>query len=263
MENVNGALYHWIRTYGDDSIYGELLYIDGALVSDKEIDYTGVLYDVDVIDGVRYPRLGTSPQTLTEEQRENARNNIGAIPTPASAAVGQTIIVKAVDENGKPTEWEAADVGEEWEKLNEFSLTENALTVLMNADADGNAFKLKKMRVFMYLPECQNTSGEATSTGYANYYVNGVGRFTYPSSGWSNNYFTWSFEAIGNYILVKCYKGAYSGPGLINTTWHNVIYPNSTFGGFISSFEWSIFNPMADKPSAMAGATFEVWGVRA
>lgn len=32
------------------------------------------------------------------------------IPAPATAEVGQTIVVKAVDENGKPTEWEAADM---------------------------------------------------------------------------------------------------------------------------------------------------------
>ena len=32
------------------------------------------------------------------------------IPTPATAEVGQTIVVKAVDESGKPTEWECADV---------------------------------------------------------------------------------------------------------------------------------------------------------
>lgn len=32
------------------------------------------------------------------------------IPNPTSAQVGQTIVVKAVDENGKPTEWEAADM---------------------------------------------------------------------------------------------------------------------------------------------------------
>ena len=31
------------------------------------------------------------------------------IPAPATASVGQTVVVKAVDENGKPTEWEAAD----------------------------------------------------------------------------------------------------------------------------------------------------------
>lgn len=32
------------------------------------------------------------------------------IPAPETAEVGQTIVVKAVDENGKPTEWEAADM---------------------------------------------------------------------------------------------------------------------------------------------------------
>lgn len=32
------------------------------------------------------------------------------VPSVSSAAIGQTIVVKAVDENGKPTEWEAADL---------------------------------------------------------------------------------------------------------------------------------------------------------
>ena len=32
-----------------------------------------------------------------------------AITVPATASIGQTIVVKAVDENGKPTEWEAVD----------------------------------------------------------------------------------------------------------------------------------------------------------
>ena len=32
------------------------------------------------------------------------------IPVPATAEVGQTVVVKAVDANGKPTEWEAADM---------------------------------------------------------------------------------------------------------------------------------------------------------
>lgn len=33
-----------------------------------------------------------------------------AIKTPEEASVGQTIVVKSVDENGKPTEWEAVDL---------------------------------------------------------------------------------------------------------------------------------------------------------
>ena len=32
------------------------------------------------------------------------------IPSPTTAQVGQTVVVKSVDENGKPTEWEYADV---------------------------------------------------------------------------------------------------------------------------------------------------------
>lgn len=34
----------------------------------------------------------------------------GGITPPATAEIGQTIVVKSVDENGKPTEWEAADL---------------------------------------------------------------------------------------------------------------------------------------------------------
>lgn len=33
-----------------------------------------------------------------------------AVINPSSAVVGQTIVVKAVDENGKPTEWECTDM---------------------------------------------------------------------------------------------------------------------------------------------------------
>ena len=34
------------------------------------------------------------------------------VPVIQSATVGQTVVVKAVDESGKPTEWEAVDVGD-------------------------------------------------------------------------------------------------------------------------------------------------------
>lgn len=34
------------------------------------------------------------------------------IPVPSTAEVGQTIVVKSVDENGKPTAWEAVDAAD-------------------------------------------------------------------------------------------------------------------------------------------------------
>ena len=68
-------------------------------------------------DAVRY-----MAQTLTEEQKAQARANIGAAAVgegggtgtggtsiDVTAEVGQTIVVREVDENGKPTAWEAAE----------------------------------------------------------------------------------------------------------------------------------------------------------
>ena len=40
-------------------------------------------------------------------------SDIGAIPVPTTAEVGQTIVVKAVDETGKPTEWEPVTLPEQ------------------------------------------------------------------------------------------------------------------------------------------------------
>jgi hypothetical protein len=61
------------------------------------------------------------------------------IPAPATAEVGQTIIVKAVDENGVPTEWEAADFpsgGAFTDKvLMDVTLEEEASEVRLNCDA--------------------------------------------------------------------------------------------------------------------------------
>ena len=61
----------------------------------------------------------TVAQELTKEQQTQARTNIGAASTtevnekidkPLAAKVGQIIAVKVVDENGKPTEFEAITV---------------------------------------------------------------------------------------------------------------------------------------------------------
>lgn len=61
---------------------------------------------------------------------ENPVEVEAGITPPATAKVGQTIVVKAVDETGKPTEWEAVDLpsggGEkEWELFESNTLTED------------------------------------------------------------------------------------------------------------------------------------------
>ena len=70
-----------------------------------------------------------------------------------SAAVGQTIKVKAVDESGKPTAWEAANMpsggGEEdFELIRAISITESINEISISTDENGNSFSLKGVFIF-------------------------------------------------------------------------------------------------------------------
>ena len=73
-----------------------------------------------------------------------------------SATVGQTIKVKAVDANGKPTAWEAAESGEKWEKIAEIIIPDdaeesNALTI--DKGINGQPFSLLKARLCGKFPK--------------------------------------------------------------------------------------------------------------
>lgn len=113
-------------------------------------------------------------QDLTDEQKAQARANIGAaaegetggggIPVPSTAEVGQTVVVKSVDENGKPTAWEAADLpsggsgGETFELIASGELTEETTTINITADNNGNAFRLLRAQFMIKIV------GTATNT---------------------------------------------------------------------------------------------------
>lgn len=79
----------------------------------------------------------------------------------ASAEVGQTIVVKAVDENGKPTEWEAADMasGGGWRKIagSEFDGSETA-ELVVTTDENGETFSLKKMLLILHTPNATSNT---------------------------------------------------------------------------------------------------------
>ena len=125
-----------------------------------------------------------TPQTLTKEQQEQARTNIGAekagtgytkpasgIPKTdladdvqtslakadtaislglTSATPGQIIKVKTV-QDGKPTEWEAADMPggaeEVWEYIGTVTANEDVMSMYLTKDKDGLPYALKKFRL--------------------------------------------------------------------------------------------------------------------
>ena len=55
-------------------------------------------------------RVNFSQGTIGLEERTLTASDIGAISAPATIEVGQTIVVKSVDENGVPMEWEAVGI---------------------------------------------------------------------------------------------------------------------------------------------------------
>ena len=90
-----------------------------------------------------------------------------------SATVGQTIKVKAVDTDGKPTAWEAAESGEKWEKIAEIIIPDdaeesNALTI--NKDLNGQPFSLLKARLCSKFPKY---TGGSTIPGFSFAMLNG------------------------------------------------------------------------------------------
>ena len=69
-----------------------------------------------------------------------------------SAAVGDIVKVKAVDANGKPTEWEAAGGVDIWETIADYTAAEAASWLTINKDANGNSFSLRKINIEIMLP---------------------------------------------------------------------------------------------------------------
>lgn len=83
------------------------------------------------------------------------------IPTPTTAQVGDILKVKAIDENGKPVEWECANESgggsgggsAELELLYDGTTTEEVSRILISTDAQGNSFELEELYAEIYMPD--------------------------------------------------------------------------------------------------------------
>lgn len=100
----------------------------------------------------------TPPITVDSELSSTSKNPVQnkvvtaslaeKITAPTSAEVGQIIKVKSVDDAGKPTEWEAADLpsggGETWELIRTITTTETVSQLTISQDESGKPFTLSK-----------------------------------------------------------------------------------------------------------------------
>lgn len=107
-----------------------------------------------VADAIREKGGTTAPLSFPAGMAKAVRN----IPPGGSdislgltaATVGQTVKVKAVDTDGKPTEWEAVDAagGETWELIASGEMQEDALLDITK-DNNGLPFSLKSAQIFV------------------------------------------------------------------------------------------------------------------
>lgn len=106
------------------------------------------------------------------------------------ATVGQTIKVKAVDANGKPTAWEAVDMaaGEVWETLAETTLEEESVPIL---DIGAMASSFSRLRFYFTFPIVESVEKVNVSLAILNnttgpaYNVASINRGNDKSESWA------------------------------------------------------------------------------
>lgn len=131
------------------------------------------------------------------------KGDAGAGMDVTGATVGQIAKISAVDDNGVPTAWEPADMpsggGETWELIKAITIADdagesNALTI--NMDESGNAFSLKKAKIFGIFPAYK---GESTRPSFSYFLLNGV------ASGPNHPYcYTSAWEIVADNIPKSC-----------------------------------------------------------
>lgn len=133
-----------------------------------------------------------------------------------TATVGQTIKVKAVDADGKPTAWEAVDMTtsdtEVWELINTLTITEeNAVAMFaIDKDSNGKPFSLKKATMKSLLTNTKNVPLKGwlcfNGRGVYNSGVHGFVTSNYLSYTMANYGVEWGIEVVPKVSYE--YKGA-------------------------------------------------------
>lgn len=187
----------------------------------------------------------------------------GAGMDVTGAKVGQIARITAVDSAGKPTAWEPVDMpsggGETWELINEITLTETVNDLLINKDANGNAFSLRKAKV-----ECIIQMDESDPFTFIKLKANGV--------TFSNNAVTQITKGTVYYsVLIDCMgpagiMGCTTGVQNLNYNWMYTIQKM----GYKYGADWrqtsitsiTVLPNDGRKPLGIAGTKVVVYGVR-
>ena len=197
----------------------------------------------------------------TDEEAPAVDDNY--ISAPEIATKGQTIIVKAVDENGKPTEWEAADlpsgVSSEWNLIRTMEITGDAVrSIVIDSDENGNPFAYREIYIFGLFKQAVDNTG---AKGFV--YVNDklLASTSFIDDASRSMGYKMIIDATGPYINFEGYSnrnnGNPSGPYMANS-----VVSLSYWGGRCKSEDITSIklSAVAAEHSFIEGTIFEIYG---
>ena len=171
-----------------------------------------------------------------------------------SASVGQTIKVKAIDESGKPTAWEAADMsegGETWEKISDVSLTQDVSRYILASFGTYRKIKIMMERDAYVSGLSKNVWVRISSPSSNNFYT--VGYFTS-----EYGYLKWEVNAEVNNAFISGHMISSNNPNASATSSWKV----SKELGDTAVSDLSLRLDFTDVSVIQDGDSVSVWGVR-
>lgn len=171
-----------------------------------------------------------------------------------SASVGQIIKVKAVDESGKPTAWEAADMsegGETWEKISDVSLTQDVSSYILASFGSYRKIKIMMERGTYVSGLSKNVWVRISSPNKNDFYTVGYLNSEY-------GYLKWEANAEVNNAFIS---GHIICSNNINAS-ANLIWKVSKELGNTAVSDLSLRLYFTDVSVIQNGDSVSVWGVR-
>lgn len=189
-----------------------------------------------------------------------------AIPVPEAAKVGQTVVVKEVDGNGKPVAWEAVNLpsGGDWELLADITFEEETYECIVTEFPDGGSLDGIKRLFIEGKPVCVNDdAGNALSVGgmclkEKPHFAGGIILCYGQSKAGSVPFFAF-IERVGDYLTPSNIMMAQ------DNGWGAIIYKtgyNDARGGVIP-FDGNLnFGTWTYGRMVCPGSTLKVWAIR-
>ena len=179
----------------------------------------------------------------------------------SGAAVGQIAKITSVDDNGKPTAWQAVDMpsggggGSAQRVVVDTTLSDSASAIIIDSDSDGKAFRLREAHIVVELPANSENAESSTAVWI---YPDSVGSNPFRITGSVSN------KTSGRAIILNVFAIGNTAKNVIGSLGGNYVYaPNCPVNELDDFFSYLRIESRTAGNSFAAGTRIVIWGVDA